>query len=204
MPVAPATITKPKLLLGEGTEEVRFFKALLTHLGISDVQVEQFGGKNNLSNYVPAIARTAGFLQLTSLAITRDADNDAAAAFASVCYSLQSVSLAKPPAPGQFIGSSPRVGTFILPDNQKAGMLEDLCLAAVATDPTMQCVEDYFLCLSRIPNRRQPNNPAKARVHAWLASQVEPDKQLGVAADIGYLDWHSPAFAPLIQFLKTL
>jgi hypothetical protein len=30
MPVAPLTITRPKLLLGEGVDEIRFFNALLT------------------------------------------------------------------------------------------------------------------------------------------------------------------------------
>jgi len=40
-------ITKEKLLLGEGIEEVRFFNALLAHLGITNVQVDQYGGKNN-------------------------------------------------------------------------------------------------------------------------------------------------------------
>lgn len=34
-------ISKPKLLIGEGWEEVYFFDALLAHLNISDFQLEQ-------------------------------------------------------------------------------------------------------------------------------------------------------------------
>ncbi len=45
---------------------------------------------------------------------------------------------------------------------------------------------------------------AKARVHAWLASQIEPDKRLGEAAKAGYWPWDSPGFDRLKQFLQAL
>ncbi len=41
----PQTISQPKLLLGEGKDEVLFFSALLKHLQIKDIQVVQYGGK---------------------------------------------------------------------------------------------------------------------------------------------------------------
>ena len=82
-------------------------------------------------------------------------------------------------------------------------MLEDLCLAGVQADPAMPCVPEFFDCVQRRANR-QPNNLAKARVHAWLASQVEPDKRLGEAAEAGYWPWASPAFAPLTSLLRVL
>jgi hypothetical protein len=86
MPAAPFTITKPKLLLGEGREEVLFFSAWLAVLGVGDVQVADYGGKARLAAFIRALAvpPTPGFSALASLAVTRDADLDAAAAFASV------------------------------------------------------------------------------------------------------------------------
>jgi len=45
MPHTPLEITKTKLVIGEGWEEVRFFNALLQHLGIDNIQTEQYGGK---------------------------------------------------------------------------------------------------------------------------------------------------------------
>lgn len=48
MPDKPREITQPKLLIGEGQEEVRFFNALLKHLGRQDVQVENYSGKDQL------------------------------------------------------------------------------------------------------------------------------------------------------------
>ena len=52
MAEAPREISKPKLLIGEGWEEVYFFSALLNRLGLNDIQVEQYGGKAKLSPYL--------------------------------------------------------------------------------------------------------------------------------------------------------
>ena len=49
-------LSKPKLLIGEGKEEVDFFTAFLSHLNISNIQVEQYGGKQGLSRYLKTLA----------------------------------------------------------------------------------------------------------------------------------------------------
>ncbi len=74
-------IVKPKLLIGEGLEEVRFFSALLAHLSISDVQVEEYGGKRQLSRYFQELQIRPGYQEIVSIGITRDADNSAPSAF---------------------------------------------------------------------------------------------------------------------------
>jgi hypothetical protein len=205
MPVATVAITKPKLLLGEGKDEARFFNALLDHQGVADIQVVDYGGKTRLRDYLEALALppVSGFPGLVSLAITRDADADAGAAFTSAGAALANVGLSVPSSHGLFAGANPRVGVWILPDGGTPGMLEDLCMASVQTDLAFPCVDEYFQCVLRRASR-QPNNPAKARLHAWLASQLEPDKRLGEAAEKGYWPWDAPAFQPLIRFLQSL
>jgi hypothetical protein len=196
-------LSKPKLLIGEGKEEVDFFTAFLTHLNISNVQVEQYRGKQGLASYLKTLVVRPGYLNVVSLGITRDADNSAQSAFQSVCGSLQRASLPVPSQPGEVVGDNPQVSVMILPDGQNKGMLEDLCLAAVEADPVLQCVDEYFNCVYTTVGR-EPNNIAKARVHAWLASQIEPDKRLGEAAKAGYWPWDSPGFDRLKQFLQAL
>lgn len=203
MPSTPQALSKPKLLIGEGKEEVDFFTAFLTHLNITDIQVEQYGGKQGLSRYLRTLVVRPGYLNVVSLGITRDADNSAQSAFQSVCNSLNRASLPVPSRPREIVGDTPQVSIMILPDGQNSGMLEDLCLAAVETDPVLQCVDEYFDCVYRTSGRK-PNNMAKARVHAWLASQLDPDKRLGEAAKAGYLPWDSPGFDSLKQFLQAL
>jgi hypothetical protein len=204
MPVALAQITKPKLLLGEGVDEVRFFKAFLDYLNVTDVQVEQYGGKTRLAAFLQTLTTPVpGFAALTSLTITRDADANAAGAFQSVSAALQAAGLPAPPAHGLAAGANPRVHVFVLPDGVNPGMLENVCLESVKSSPAFACVGSYFHCAFRTA-ARQPNNSAKAFLHVWLASEVEPDKRLGEAAEAGYWPWHSPAFAALEQFLLGL
>jgi hypothetical protein len=203
MPRTPQALSKPKLLIGEGKEEVDFFTAFLTHLNITDVQVEQYGGKQELPSYLKTLVVRPDYQNVVSLGITRDADNSAQSAFQSVCSSLNRASLPVPSKPGEIVGDSPQVSIMILPDGQNSGMLEDLFLTAIETDPVLPCVDEYFDCVYRTSGRK-PNNMAKARVHTWLASQLEPDKRLGEAAKAGYLPWDSPGFDSLKQFLEAL
>lgn len=203
MPDKPREITQPKFLIGEGQEEVRFFNAFLKHLGRQDVQVENYSAKPQLRRYLKALRTRPGFSQVVTLCIAQDADNSAASAFQSVCDASRNAGLAAPERPSQMAGESPCVGVLILPDGERPGMLEDLCLDAVKADFAIPCVDRYFQCFSE-QNHRQPNNIAEARVHAWLASQVVPDLRLGEAAEKGYWPWTAPAFGAFKTFLLAL
>lgn len=202
MPGAHLAIVKTKLLLGEGKEEVRFFGALLQHLNISEIQVEEYGGKPKLASFLRMAVGSPDFASLISVGVTRDADDDANAAFQSVCSALQSARLAVPNAPNTAAIGGPSVSVFILPDNTNSGMLEDLCLSSVQTHAAYSCLDGYFQCAANAG--RVPNNMSKARIHAWLASEIEPDRQLGVAAEAGSWPWMDPAFDLIRDFVKSL
>lgn len=88
-PWKPERLTKPKLLLGERGEEVLFFDQLLSHLGITEVQVEQYGGKSRLRDFLKTLPIRPGFSQVDSIGITRDADDNPDGAFQSICGSLE-------------------------------------------------------------------------------------------------------------------
>ncbi|WP_227789369.1 MULTISPECIES: DUF3226 domain-containing protein [unclassified Nodularia (in: cyanobacteria)] len=140
-----------------------------------------------------------------SLGITRDADESTKSAFDSICGSLKNAKLPVPNYPKEIIGDSPKVSILILPEYQDSGMLEDVCLEAIKTDKAIKCIDDYFQCVYNTA-QRQPKykDISKARIRAWLSSQIEPDKSLGEAAKAGYLPWDSPAFNAMKQFLQAL
>jgi hypothetical protein len=196
-------ITESRLLIGEGIEEVRFFGALLAHLGINDMHVEHYGGKNGLSSYLKTLKVRPGWSALNGLGITRDADDDASKAFQSVCSMLNNAGLSMPGAPGIVAGTNPRISVLILPDGNNAGMLEDLCFSAVQTNPEAQCIEDFIACVQGTTGR-QPGTKAKARMHAWLSSLDKPDLRLGEAAQRGYIPWDSHIFQHVKSFLINL
>jgi hypothetical protein len=92
---------------------------------------------------------------------------------------------------------------FIMPSNADTGALEDLCLSALEGDPAMRCVSDFIQCVQQAVDNT-PENPAKARIHAFLSSREDPELRLGEAAQRGYLPWGAAAFEQLIQFVRDL
>ena len=200
--MGPITLTRPKLLLGEGKDEVAFFEALLVEMGLQDIQVLDYEGKTNFANTLPALIQVSGFRDtIVSLGITQDADDRP---LADVTKSILSI-LKKNgvPFPGEPPSNWPlRVALFVLPDHHGTGMLEDLCLQAVSGNSEYPCLAGFFECIRS--TKGLPPNMSKARAHAWLASQPLREYRLGRAAKEGLIPWSSPVFDPLKKFLAGL
>jgi hypothetical protein len=203
-PTAPGEIKLSKLLAVEGKDCQVFMEALLLHLKISgEIEVRNFLSIQQMGTLIENLPDFSGFSNVTPPGIVRDAEqHPASSAMQSLCGSLRKADRPQPSKPMGSAGEKPRVTIYILPDCQNPGMLEDLCLQAVADDPAMGCVEEYLQCLSR--QNILPANRSKARAHAFLASRARSDLQLGEAAGKGYGNWDSPAFDNLKAFLKSL
>ena len=206
-----------KLLLVEGNDDLRFFKALSQAIGIDDVIVGSYNGKPNLRNDLSDRVRSPGFHAVSSLGIVRDADDSSQAAFDSVIGSLRRVNLPTPDAPAMPIEQDGlRVSILILPPDAEQGELENVCLSSIAGTPDLQCVESYFDCLSKVEPSISANHIAKARLHSYLAigsvyttddgniTRRRPALRLGEAAEAGVWDWSSTAFQQIEDFLRNL
>jgi hypothetical protein len=132
------------------------------------------------------------------LGVVRDADNDAHAAFQSVCHSLTAAGLVAPPAVSLRHGNSPAVGV----PADGVGALEDVCLRAVESDPVIPCVAAFFACIEALVG--SPRHRGKAQVQAFLASRPEEGKRLGEAAEAGYWPWDAEAFRVIADFLQLI
>ena len=199
----PVVIKYPHLLVVEGKEDERFFGALIRHMGLEQIQIIAAEGKTQIRSRIRAIANAPKFVKtVVSLGVLRDADNNPLAAFQSVRDALEAVGLPSPDHPLEVVGDRPRVGILILPGDSP-GMLEDLCLASVAEDPAMPCVEQYFECLKQkeIP---LPNNISKAKVQTFLASRPKAGLRLGEAAEAGYWPWDHEVFRTVKGFIERL
>lgn len=196
-------IEQPNVLIVEGKEEELFFGALIEHLRLQGIEIRSIGGKEKLRGNLKALVLTPGFSRVTSLGIVRDADADPNAAFQSVRDALRAANLLAPDHPLEIVGVNPRVAVLILPGEGSPGTLEDVCLKAVAEDPTLFCVEQYFKCLEQ-KKLLLPYNMSKAKVEVFLASRPEPDLRLGEAAKKGYWPWDHEAFQPLKDFINVL
>ena len=209
---AKRQIEQTRLLIVEGRDEEFLFAAMLEqHLARQDIQVMGIGGKTRLADNLRALVKAPGFSSVEAIAIVRDADKTpgdssvpaARSAWDSVIAALNGVDLPVPSTHGAFSPGTPRTAVFILPDGEHDGMLETLCLRAVADSrDAWPCVERYFRCLEEKGIRQK--NPDKARAHAYLASCEEPDRRVGEAGQAGYWPWDAAAFAPVVELLRGL
>ena len=205
-----------KLLLVEGNDDLRFFRALSRSIGTDDIVVDTYNGKSNLGNDLSDRVRSSAFHAVSSLGIVRDADDSSQAAFDSVIGSLRRVNLPTPDAPAMPIEQDGlRVSVLILPPDAEQGELENVCLSSIEGAPDLQCVESYFDCLSKVEPSISANHIAKSRLHSYLAigpvhtaddkvSRRRPALRLGEAAEAGVWDWSSAAFQQIRDFVSNL
>jgi hypothetical protein len=197
-------IEKAKLLLVEGRDEEEFFGALLARLGLVDIEVRAMEGKSRLADRLKVLVKGPSAVPIQSVGIVQDGDNDPRAAFQSIGAALAAAGLPVPEAPQHPQGDDPRITVMILPDGVRPGMLEDLCLAAVQSDPALACVDEFFVCLEERASSAS-QNPAKARVRGFLASQEWQEERLFQALQEQFQATPAaePASSRLHAFLTT-
>jgi hypothetical protein len=200
-------IEQKRLLAVEGKDECNFFSALLVNLSISRVQVVDIGGKNKFSVELPLIMNLEGFGVLSVVGFVRDAEeHTAGSAFDSICATLKKNHLPMPTTTASVVAGPPKVGVFIMPDNQGSGMLEDLCLKTLNGQSIENCINEYMDCISSniSAEERERFNEPKARVQAYLSSRAPIVNSVGLAAGKGYWDFENPCFDGIKNFLRNL
>ena len=190
-------------ILVEGNDQRNFFEAFISHLALANIQVQNFGGVDQLRDFLEGLVDVTGFQAVKSVGIVRDAETSAQAAFQSVQSSLSNAGLPVPNQPERRAGSSPAVTVLILPGNNRPGMLETLLNETFANTPVDDCINAFFGCVEDASGVLL-QRPHKARAQAYLATKPEPHLSVGVAAKRDYWDLNHPVFDQLRQFLTTL
>ena len=201
----PQQIEASTQLLVEGNDQVNFFEALVNHMGINGVQIQNFGGVNDFANFLETLASTPEFRDgVGSLGIIRDAERRSAQpAFQSVQDSLRRSGLPVPQQMLQRFGTSPAVSVFILPDNESDGMLETLLCRTLANTPLDNCIDDFFECATTSTGTSL-RRPDKSRAFAYIATKPNPNVSVGVAAKRKYWDLDHAALGGVRSFLRSL
>ena len=204
-------IQSHQLLAVEGKDECYFFEALLKYLQIEAVQLLDIGGKDQFSEKFQALYNMEKFETLKVIGFVRDAETNLAGnAFESIGSLLKKYELPVPSLPGSITSRSVptliTTGIFIMPDNNKTGMLESLCLQTIAATDRSQCIETFVTCFQSCltPEEREKYKEPKSRVLAYLATKPPIVNSLGLAAQKGYWDFGHPCFQEIITFLRQL
>ena len=205
-------IEAPHLLLVEGKDEELFFRALVDQRlasGAAKPQVIRLGGKDRFGHQLRGLAPDIRDYPVVSVGVVRDADEHAAGALQSVCDALAAAGFPTPGSHGEIVGTSPRVGVFVMPDGRSPGALEALCQQSVESEPAGSCVLEYLDCLKMREGwgdgtERNTAQRDKAFVHAYLASCRDPVARTGEGAQQGVWNFRHEAFRPVTKFLRQL
>ncbi len=200
-------LNSPIQLLVEGSDAFHFFHAFNESIGVSNIQIHDFGGIGDLANYLSVLVKSPEFrsLPVESIGIIRDAEKeDSDSAFRSICSALQKNQLPVPFAPiTPVVEGRLKVNTFILPDLDNPGMLETLILRAVSSDPAFDCIQVFLDCVMDV-REDTPSPIDKARFLTYLASRPSIKPLTGHAARAGFLNFDSDEYDPLKSFLQGL
>ncbi len=193
-----------KFVFCEEGDDLAVITGLAGSIGLADVRIEPFLGKDKLRDFLKDVQTRPEFSRnmVSAVGIVRDADNDGNAAFQSVRDALLANGFKAPNRNGGFTVNGIKVGVLIVGPNGGQGMIEDLCLNSISDQPEFPCVDNYFRCIAQRCARKDFSS--KARIRVWMASHVDYELYVGVAARKGYWPWDSPVFDSMKDFLRQL
>jgi hypothetical protein len=193
-----------KFVFCEGGDDLAVITGVADSVGLTDLHIEPFLGKDKLRNFLRDVQTRPQFAQnkVAAVGIVRDADEDGNAAFQSVHDALLANGFKAPDQNGGFAVNGIKIGVLVVGPKNGKGMVEDLCLSSVSNRPEFLCVEDYFRCIEEKSSRK--NFSSKAKIRVWMASHVDHEFYVGKAAEKGYWPWNSSAFDSMKEFLRQL
>lgn len=206
-----------KILLVEGDDDEHVFKHLCGVRGIGRIDkiIPTGGVEKLLESYSTRLKASE---EGTIIGVVLDADTDLASRWQSLRNRLINKgyehvpespvpegTILEPPADGVQSCVLPRVGIWIMPDNQTSGILEDFLLFLVPEGS--QLLEHVKSSVENIPEGERYFSKLaepKAVIHTWLAWQKEPGKPYGTAITARFLDPMVTQADTLVSWLNRL
>lgn len=181
--------TYPRVLVVEGKDELRVLPELLELAGIAwskgnePVRIEEQDGIGNIlaPGFIETTLKASG---VAAVGIVVDADGDPGSRWERVRARLVTSYPDFPtelPASGAVhaIADKPRISVWVMPDNVRTGMLETLLLALRTGDPALHDhARDATHQARTLGAPFRDSHREKAELHAWLAWQDPPGRQL--------------------------
>lgn len=205
------------LILCEGRDAEEFLITYLNCKALSnipmfsnDFQVMDFGGINDLTNFLSALQNMEGFNRVESLLIVRDAERDSTRAITDIQTTLKRCNFTVPEAPHCWLGCSPKIGYLLFPTcdiSTRAGTLEDLCLSILSEENSTSILGDIQCFIDSLGDKHHRCFPHefKTKLHTYFSiTDAYVSLKIGEAAKAGAFDWNSDKLLPLKNFLLEL
>ena len=174
-----------RVLLVEGQDD----KHVVQHLCVQCQPMPQFhivdkGGVQELLDSIVQEARVSG---RKAIGVLVDANDDVNGRWNAVADRLRREDIKVPRTPqqaGTLIDGTirtPRIGIWLMPDNQASGELEDFISKMIPNgDPVWPRSQRYINGIPESDRKFSEGKIQRARVHAWLATREDP-RRMGAA-----------------------
>ena len=166
--------------------------------------------KKGVDSLIKAISLEIRDSNHTAVGFLLDANDDLAGRWRVVSRELQKMDICAPQDPSPKgtvipgLSPLPRVGVWLMPDNQSPGELEDFVRSMIPeNDPAWEPARRYIKCIPEEERKFQPKKKSKAELHAWLATRKDPGL-MGLAIHRGDLKTDGPLCLDFLAWLKAL
>jgi len=100
---------------------------------------------------------------------------------------------------------SVRIGVWIMPDNEREGMLEHFVSDLIPDDNLLwQKAQADVAAIPEVERLFSSVHIRKAEIHTWLAWQETPGRPMGIGITAGWFDHQSPLAERFIDWVKRL
>ncbi|MBD2181426.1 hypothetical protein H6S82_02315 [Planktothrix sp. FACHB-1355] len=206
---------KPQQLLVEGKNDQHVIWALCEKYRVPEtfsVEVPTDENGQGIEVLLEGLSDRLKAENLRTLGIVVDADRDLLARWQSLRYKLSTSGyqdIPETPPPEGWVYAPPdlpKVGVWLMPNNQLPGMLEDFVAHLIPSDDILCPKADGILqeieqaginCYSLV------HHP-KALIHTWLAWQETPGMPMGQAITARVLRHESAIAIAFLEWLKDL
>ena len=203
-----------KILLVEGTDDEHVLKHICGNQDIP--HLDEFEKYGSVEKLIESIGVRLPLLieEGDVVGIVIDADTDISTRWQSIRNRIIGVgyqNVPDQPDPGGTILDPPagtylpRLGVWIMPNNQTSGILEDF-LHSLVPQPNIlfDHVRDSVAAIPKGERRFKQLYEPKAVIHTWLAWQEDPGRPFGTAITANFLDPNVPEVDVLAAWLKRL
>ncbi len=204
----------PAQLLVEGKDDQHVIWALCKQHKVSqtfsvELPNEDNGGIDALLKSIPVRLKIS---KLRALGIVLDADQNLKSRWDAVYARLRREGYSKLPSVPDSNGSiieadqKPRIGIWLMPNNQLPGMLEDFVSSLIPEDDLLAPKAEAILqeIESEALNGYSLLHHQKAFIHTWLAWQENPGQPMGQAITAQVLSHNQPLAQAFVKWLNVL
>ena len=195
-----------RVLLVEGQNDMH----VVRHIWLRHYRTEptfSISIKNDVDSLLSSIRGEILREDRTVVGILLDADDHPAYRWQAVSDRLRRAQITLPGSPppfGAIIHQIPRVGVWMMPDNQLPGELEDFIQKMIPfADPVWPLSQSYIDSIPSANRRFIQGKTLRAKVHAWLAAREDP-RPMGTAIRTGDLDINGSVGAAFLSWLDQL